>query len=190
MKISVICVLIRSPCFLFFCFSRFASWIEFLAVDHVYPEYDIWTQFVSDTLATSMLPDALQNSHPIEVPIEKPSDIDEIFDDITYEKGRAFAEEDELDGWMNLLGSSVIRLLHAFIGGEPFRRGLSNYLAEYAYRNTVTENLWSHLSRTSNHSNLIEMLSTWTKQMGFPLLTVRRFDALSAPSHAFTFIVR
>ena len=100
MKISVTCVLIRSPCFLFFCFPRFASWIEFLAVDHVYPEYDIWTQFVSDTLATSMIPDALQNSHPIEVPIEKPSDIDEIFDDITYEKGRAFAEKDGLDEWI------------------------------------------------------------------------------------------
>ena len=66
---------------------RFASWIEFLAVDEVYPEYDIWTQFVSDTLSTCMILDALQNSHPIEVPIQKPSEIDEIFDDITYGKG-------------------------------------------------------------------------------------------------------
>ena len=70
-------------------FLRFASWIEFLAVDYAYPEFDIWTQFVSDTLATCMIPDALHNSHAIEVPIEKPSDIDEIFDDITYEKGFA-----------------------------------------------------------------------------------------------------
>ena len=68
-------------------FLRFASWIEFLAVDYAYPEFDIWTQFVSDTLAACMIPDALQNSHAIEVPIEKPSDIDEIFDEITYEKG-------------------------------------------------------------------------------------------------------
>ncbi|CAF4447949.1 unnamed protein product, partial [Adineta steineri] len=28
------------------------SWIQFLAVDHVYPEYDIWTQFVADNLPT------------------------------------------------------------------------------------------------------------------------------------------
>ncbi len=66
---------------------RFASWIQFLAVDHVYPEYDIWTQFVSDTLAKCMIPDALHHSHPIEMPIKKPSEINEIFDDITYEKG-------------------------------------------------------------------------------------------------------
>ncbi|CAF2767718.1 unnamed protein product [Rotaria sp. Silwood2] len=137
--------------------DNFASWIEFLAVDYVYPEYDIWTQFVSDTLATCMIPDALYNSHPIEMPIEKPTEIDEIFDDITYGKG-----------------SSVIRLLHAYIGSEAFRQGLSNYLAEYAYKNTVTDNLWSHLSKASNRSHLSDILSTWTKQMGYPLLTVEQ----------------
>ncbi len=75
-----------SVIFLLF-FLRFATWIQFLAVDHVYPEYDIWTQFLSDTLATCMIPDALYNSHPIEMPIKKPTEINEIFDDITYEKG-------------------------------------------------------------------------------------------------------
>jgi aminopeptidase N len=34
-----------------------------------------------------MIPDALYNSHPIEMPIKKPTEINEIFDDITYEKG-------------------------------------------------------------------------------------------------------
>ncbi|CAF4116475.1 unnamed protein product [Rotaria socialis] len=135
--------------------DKFASWIQFLAVDHVYPEYDIWTQFVSDTLETCMIPDALHNSHPIEMPIEKPTDIDEIFDSITYEKG-----------------SSVIRFLHAYIGDEAFRTGLANYLAEYAYKNAITENLWSHLSRTSKRPELSEILSTWTKQIGYPVLTV------------------
>jgi aminopeptidase N len=37
-----------------------------------------------------MIPDALHNSHPIEMPIKKPSEISEIFDDITYEKGLVF----------------------------------------------------------------------------------------------------
>lgn len=105
-----------------------------------------------------MIADASQNSHPIEVTIEKPSEIDEIFDDITYEKG-----------------SSVIRLLHAYIGDQVFRHGLSNYLAEYAYENTVTEHLWSHFSRASNQSHLSDVLSTWTKQMGYPLLSVEHF---------------
>ena len=69
-------------------------------------------------------------------------------------------------------GSSVIRLLHAYIGNEAFRTGLANYLAEYAYKNTITENLWSHLSRAANRPQLSEILSTWTKKMGYPLLIV------------------
>jgi len=52
-------------------FLRFASWIEFLAVDYVYPEFDIWTQFVADTFARFLVPDALKSSHPIEIPIGK-----------------------------------------------------------------------------------------------------------------------
>jgi aminopeptidase N len=70
------------------------------------------------------------------------------------------------------LGSSVIRFLHAYIGDEAFRTGLVNYLAEYAYKNTITENLWSHLSQASKRPHLSDILSTWTKQMGYPLLTV------------------
>ncbi len=73
------------------------------------------------------------------------------------------------------LGSSVIRLLHAYIGNTAFRLGLSNYLAEYAYKNTITDYLWSHLSKASNQSHLSDILSTWTKQMGYPLLIVDVF---------------
>jgi aminopeptidase N len=49
----------------------FASWIEYLAVDKCYPEFDIWTQFVADTFAHFLVPDGLKSSHPIEVPIGK-----------------------------------------------------------------------------------------------------------------------
>jgi hypothetical protein len=34
-----------------------------------------------------MIPDALHNNHSIEMSIKKPTEINEIFDDITYEKG-------------------------------------------------------------------------------------------------------
>ena len=45
----------------------FATWIEYLCVDHCHPEYDIWTQFLSREYATAMSQDAQANSHPIEV---------------------------------------------------------------------------------------------------------------------------
>jgi puromycin-sensitive aminopeptidase len=50
------------------------------------PEYDIWTQFVSNTLMSALELDALENSHPIEVEVGHPSEVDEIFDNISYNK--------------------------------------------------------------------------------------------------------
>jgi aminopeptidase N len=123
-----------------------------------------------------MVADALQNSHPIEMTIQRPTEIDEIFDDITYEKGLRINENLFFYQQTICLGSSVIRLLHAYIGNTPFRIGLSNYLAEYAYKNTITDNLWSHLSQASNRSHLSDVLSTWTKQLGYPLLSVEKIS--------------
>ena len=46
----------------------FATFIEYLCVDHCLgPEYDIWTQFNSQTYSPALKGDALANSHPIEV---------------------------------------------------------------------------------------------------------------------------
>ncbi|CAF3126914.1 unnamed protein product [Rotaria sp. Silwood2] len=47
----------------------FARWIQYLAVDKYYPEFDIWTQYVADVFTTFLISDALKSSHPIEVPI-------------------------------------------------------------------------------------------------------------------------
>ncbi|OAY71244.1 Aminopeptidase M1-B [Ananas comosus] len=44
----------------------FASWVSYLAVDSLFPEWKIWTQFLEETAAGLML-DALSESHPIEV---------------------------------------------------------------------------------------------------------------------------
>lgn len=79
----------------------YASFVEFLCVDHLFPEYDIWTQFVTETYIRALELDALNSSHPIEIPVGHPSEIDEIFDDISYNKG-----------------ASVIRMLHDFIGDK------------------------------------------------------------------------
>ncbi|CAF0924682.1 unnamed protein product [Didymodactylos carnosus] len=132
----------------------FATWIEYLAVDKCFPEFDVWTQFIADAFARFLVPDALKASHPIEVPIGHPAEIDEIFDAISYSKG-----------------SSVIRMLHEYIGDDAFRKGLHKYLKEYSYKNTITENLWSHLTEASSKP-VNDVMSSWTLQMGYPLISV------------------
>ncbi|XP_011496000.1 PREDICTED: puromycin-sensitive aminopeptidase [Ceratosolen solmsi marchali] len=132
----------------------YASFVEFLCVDLLFPEYDIWTQFVTDTYIKALELDALKNSHAIEVPVGHPAEIDEIFDDISYNKG-----------------ASVIRMLHSFIGDDDFRKGMNLYLKRYSYANAQTEDLWYALEEASKKP-VHYVMSTWTKQQGFPLLKV------------------
>ncbi|EDO44762.1 predicted protein [Nematostella vectensis] len=133
----------------------FASWIEYLCVDHCFPEYDIWTQFVTSDLARALELDALKNSHPIEVPVGHPAEIDEIFDAISYSKG-----------------ASVIRMLHQYIGDKDFRAGLNQYLNKFKYSNASTDDLWDYLGEASGKP-VAKVMNSWTKQMGFPVLTVK-----------------
>jgi len=45
------------------------------------------------------------------------------------------------------------------------------YLNRHKYKNTFTEDLWAALAETSGKP-VQEIMSTWTKQMGFPVLKV------------------
>ncbi|XP_046357527.2 puromycin-sensitive aminopeptidase-like [Haliotis rufescens] len=132
----------------------FASWIEYLCVDECFPEYDIWTQFVNMDLGRALELDALHTSHPIEVPVGHPSEVDEIFDAISYCKG-----------------ASVIRMLHDYLGDEDFRKGMNKYLTKHSYQNTESEDLWASLGEASGKP-VAKMMDTWTKQMGFPVIKV------------------
>ncbi|CAA6672775.1 unnamed protein product [Spirodela intermedia] len=123
----------------------FATWVSYLAADSLFPEWKIWTQFLDETTEGLRL-DALEESHPIEVDVNHASEIDEIFDDISYRKG-----------------ASVIRMLHSYLGAECF---------QYACSNAKTEDLWSVLEEESGVP--VKMLmNSWTKQKGYPVVTVK-----------------
>ena len=44
---------------------------------------------MADTLIAALELDALDSSHPIEVEVGHPSEVDEIFDNISYNKGES-----------------------------------------------------------------------------------------------------
>lgn len=132
----------------------FASWIEYLCVDYCFPEFDSWTQFVKNDLGRALELDALNNSHPIEVPVGHPSEVDEIFDAISYSKG-----------------ASIIRMLHDYIGDDDFKVGMNAYLNDFKYTNAFTEDLWDALGKASGKP-VGDIMTTWTKQMGYPVIKV------------------
>lgn len=132
----------------------FASWIEYLAVDHMYPDWDMWTQFIANEQQSALKLDALDNTHAIEVPINHPDEIRSIFDAISYNKG-----------------ASVIHMLHGYLGAKDFQTGLQHYLKQHAYKNTVTDDLWTALEKSSGKP-VKSFMHAWTSYPGFPLVKV------------------
>lgn len=132
----------------------FASYIEFLAIDHIFPKWDVWTQFVATEMGDAFELDSLKNTHPIEVPVEHPAEISEIFDKVSYSKG-----------------ASVIRMLAEYLGAKDFQKGLQHYLKKHSYANAVTKDLWIALEEISGKP-VVSIMANWTSKAGHPLITV------------------
>ena len=135
--------------------ESFASWMGDKAVDHLYPEWQMWTQFVSGDTNAGLSLDSLRNSHPIEATVVNPAQIRELFDAISYSKG-----------------GSILRMLEQFLGADTFRSGLRSYLSAHQYGNARTEDLWAALGEASGQP-VSDVMGTWTKQTGYPLLQAR-----------------
>ena len=132
----------------------FASWMEYLAVDTLFPEWDLWTQFNIDEQQSALKADSLEHTHPIEVPVHHPDEIRTIFDIISYQKG-----------------ASVIHMLFNYLGENDFRDGIRHYLKSHSYKNTDTADLWKALEHVSKKP-VMQFMQHWTKQSGYPLVTV------------------
>ncbi len=132
--------------------ESFASWMSYLAVDHLFPDWHVWTQFIVDEQGLALRQDALENTHPIEVEVNHPDEIRTIFDAISYEKG-----------------ASVILMLHDYLGADAFRDGLRVYLKRHSYGNTDTIDLWNALEEVSKQP-VAEFMGQWTALSGYPIV--------------------
>lgn len=64
----------------------FASYLEYLGVDHIMPSWKMMDQFILDKTHPALNLDALASSHPISVAVHDPVEIESIFDIISYNK--------------------------------------------------------------------------------------------------------
>ncbi|GMY28909.1 aminopeptidase M1-like [Fagus crenata] len=131
----------------------FATWVSYLAANSLFPEWKVWTQFLDDYTEGLSL-DGLAESHPIEVEINHASEIDGIFDALSYKKG-----------------ASVIRMLQSYLGAESFQRSLASYIKKHACSNAKTEDLWAALEEGSREP-VNKLMNSWTKQKGYPVVSV------------------
>ena len=134
--------------------ESFATWVGTKAVDWLFPEWSMWTQFVNMDTNRAFNLDGLKNSHPIEQEVANPAEVSQLFDAISYSKG-----------------GSVLRMLEHFLTPRVFRIGLNTYLTRHSYQNARTTDLWTALEESSGQP-VNSIMSSWTGQTGYPVLDV------------------
>ena len=139
--------------------ESFATFMATKFVDKFYPEWDLWNQFVEDAMNAAMGLDSLKNTHPIDVKVNSTSEIREIFDAISYDKG-----------------GCVLRMLENYVGESNFQKGLKRYLADFKYKNAEGQDLWDAIGKISKMP-VRAMVLTWLKQPGFPVVEIEKQDS-------------
>ena len=132
----------------------FATWMSWYSCNEFYPEWKVWETFTIDTLQSALGLDSLRSSHPIEVPVKRVEDINQIFDAISYSKG-----------------SAVLRMISKYLGEDVFIDGVRRYVKKHAWGNTKTEDLWEALSDASG-KDVPHIMDIWTKYIGYPVVSV------------------
>ncbi|KAL1247303.1 hypothetical protein QQF64_022679 [Cirrhinus molitorella] len=142
----------------------FASYVEYLGAHEAEPDWNIKDLIVLYDVHRVFAIDALASSHPLsskEEEIQRPEQINEVFDTISYSKG-----------------ASVLRMLSDFLTEAVFTQGLQTYLDYFKFNNTVYTDLWEHLqmavdkTSTSLPKTVQEIMDRWVLQMGFPVVTI------------------
>uniref|UniRef100_A0A2K5HZD1 Aminopeptidase n=2 Tax=Colobus angolensis palliatus TaxID=336983 RepID=A0A2K5HZD1_COLAP len=160
----------------------FANYMELIAVNATYPELQFDDHFLNVCFEV-ITKDSLNSSRPISKPAETPTQIQEMFDEVSYNKG-----------------ACILNMLKDFLGEEKFQKGIIQYLKKFSYRNAKNDDLWNSLSNSCLESDFTsggvchsdpkmtnnmltflgenaevkEMMTTWTLQKGIPLLVVKQ----------------
>ena len=137
--------------------ESFATFLEAKVTDRIAPEYDAYCDLILHAwgMRGALDADALETTHPVRTPVEKPEEISQVTDEITYGKG-----------------ASVLRMLDAYVGEDDFRAGVTDYLRRFRFRNARTEDLWEALGRSSKVP-VASVVGPWIDRPGLPVLDAR-----------------
>ncbi|XP_058844823.1 endoplasmic reticulum aminopeptidase 2-like [Acipenser ruthenus] len=160
----------------------FARYMEFVSVDATYPELQVG-DYLLGTCFAAIGRDSMNSSRPISSAAENPTQIKEMFDTVSYDKG-----------------ACILHMLRSFLTEDIFQSGIVRYLKKFSYRNAKNEDLWNSIANTCSeedftsgefcysssqasknayqyageHLDLKAMMNTWTLQKGIPLIIVER----------------
>lgn len=133
----------------------FATYLSMLALDHLFPSWNVDLDFVASSRRDALTMDAVSSSRPlVSTSVFTRGQIDAMFDTITYDKG-----------------ASVLAMLHEDLGDAAFQSWLRNHIATHKTKSVSTSDLLKLVN-----SSFQSQFENWFTKPGFPLLTVTPTD--------------
>ena len=137
--------------------ESFANWISTRITEARFPR-DVLVVDQARALDRAMTRDARPDTRAIRAPVLSASNLDLLFDEISYEKGEA-----------------VLAMLEQWLGRDVFQDGVRNYLTSRAFGSATADDLWKALAAASGR-DVAAVARGFTDQPGVPLLTLTQLD--------------
>ncbi|XP_054001864.1 putative aminopeptidase-2 [Hylaeus anthracinus] len=142
--------------------EAFARYYQYFGTAQVETSWNMEQQFLVEQHQSALGVDGLETSKPMTRNVSSSADVAGIGDTITYNKG-----------------ASIVRMMSFIFGQDVFITGLQNYLKNNKENKVASpQNLWKEFQSEIDRRNekldatVEKIMSTWTEQSGFPVLTV------------------
>ena len=132
----------------------FATWMANKPLAEWRPDWHVELDEADET-QSALATDALRTTRPIRTTVATNEQINEVFDAIAYEKT-----------------ASVLRMIEAYVGAEPFRKAIASYLTKFSYSNAAGEDFWTEIARVTGRP-VDRIMRSFVDQPGAPALTIR-----------------
>ncbi len=154
--------------------ESFADWMCGRIVEHQFPEFRIQLT-ESRAIKGAMRSDALPSITAIRRPVTGETDLAQLVDELTYDKGKG-----------------ILNMVENWIGPAKFRDTMRTYFLKHRWGNTASNDLWEAFGHSSG-DDIPGMLSAFINKPGVPLVTLalepdgqlrltqRRFNNLGDP---------
>jgi tricorn protease interacting factor F2/3 len=136
--------------------ESFATYFGYGVVDHYFPKWETWHQFIHGQTHSAFVRDGLNETFAIEIPGGDHVVINSSTAPIIYSKG-----------------ASILRQIEGYIGSDNFRNGLRYYLKQHEYGGASSHHLWEALEEVSKKP-VTSMMKSWIEQPGYPTIEVDR----------------
>lgn len=139
--------------------ESFANMMEYVAVDALEPEWNVWEMFQTSEVPMALQRDATDGVQSVHVAVDDPAEIDTLFDGaIVYAKG-----------------ARMLVMVRALLGDDAMRKGLKNYFAAHQYGNATGADLWQALGEASG-MNVGQIMESWLEHPDYPVVEVKVED--------------